>query len=191
MKKFKIYSKLSPVISRGRGADKVLVAFHMKATWLSTAKEKGGETPIAKEDASDYRRPLTTMVSINTGLRIHKHKFSPAQGMTNIGKQDITLDEEMMAEYNCQIETTTVCQSYGLDIDEDAANIRDIREVTDTKMGTFYSNVRAMGLSTMYAKEGNDLSSRDMTPIRSSRVSKIRDINPKNIRGHPPLGAFL
>ena len=53
MEKFKIYSKLSPVISRGRGADKVLVAFHMKATGLSTAKEKGGETPIAKEDASD------------------------------------------------------------------------------------------------------------------------------------------
>ena len=36
-----------------------------------------------------YRGPLTTMVSINTGLRIHKHKFIPAQGMTNIGKQDI------------------------------------------------------------------------------------------------------
>ena len=98
-----------------------------------------------------YRGPLTKMVSINTGLRIDKYKFSPAQGMTNIGKQDITLDEEMMAEYNCQIETTTVCQSYGLDIDEDAVNIRDIREVTDTKMGTFYSNVRAMGLSMMYA----------------------------------------
>ena len=53
IEKLKIYSKPSPVISRGRGADKVLVAFHMKATGLSTAKEKGGETPIAKEDASD------------------------------------------------------------------------------------------------------------------------------------------
>ena len=167
---------------------------------MSTAKEKEGKRQLVKKMPVirssivskigymlQYRRPLTTMVSINTGLRIHKHKFIPAQGMTNIGKQDITLDEEMMAEYNCQIETTTVCQSYGLDIDEDAVNIRDIREVTDTKMGTFYSNVRAMGLSTMYAKEGNDLSLRDMRPIRSSRVSKIGDINPKNIRGPQPI----
>ena len=159
MEKLKIYSKPSPVISRGRAAAQVLVTIRKRATGLPTANNKKGNCQLVKKMLQFRGSPTTTM---------------------SIGTQD-TLDEEMMAEYNCQIETTTVCQSYGLNIDEDAVNIRDIREVTDTKMGTFYSNVRAMGLSTMYAKEGNDLSSRDMTPIRSSRVSKIGDINPKNI----------
>ena len=51
--------------------------------------------------------------------------------MMNIGKQD-TLDEEMMAGYDYQIETPTVCQSYGLDIDEDVSNSEENREVTNT-----------------------------------------------------------
>ena len=42
MEKFKIYSKLSPVISRGRGADQVLVAFHMMMTELSTTNNTEG-----------------------------------------------------------------------------------------------------------------------------------------------------
>ena len=71
-----------------------------------------------------YRGPPTAVVSINAGLRIHRHKFSPAQVLKNIGKQDITPDKEMMAECNCQIETPTVRQSYGLDINKGAAHIR-------------------------------------------------------------------
>ena len=49
MKRFRIQSKLSPVISRGRGADQVLVAFHMNVTGLSTAnKEKGNRQLVTK-----------------------------------------------------------------------------------------------------------------------------------------------
>jgi hypothetical protein len=39
MEKFKIYSMLSPVISRGLGADQVLVAFHMKEEAVQALKE--------------------------------------------------------------------------------------------------------------------------------------------------------
>ena len=49
----------------------------------------------------------------------------------SMGNQD-TLDKEMMVEHSHQIETPAVCQSYGLDIDEAAANIEEIRELTDT-----------------------------------------------------------
>ena len=61
-----------------------------------------------------------------------------------IGKQD-TLDEEMMYEYSHQIEIHTACQSYGLDINKDAANTEEIRELTDTKMDMFYMDMRAQG----------------------------------------------
>ena len=84
------------------------------------------------------------MVSINAGLRIHRlngHKFSPAQVSKNIGRQDIIPDKEKMAESNCLIEIPTVRQSSRLDISKGAANIREIREVTDIKIGTSYSDM--------------------------------------------------
>ena len=49
MEKFKIYSKLSPIICRGLRADQVLVAFHMKANGLFTAIGKEGRDQLIKE----------------------------------------------------------------------------------------------------------------------------------------------
>ena len=57
----------------------------------------------------------------------------------------------MMPECNCQIETPTVRQSLGLDINEDAANIREVRKVFDTKIGTCYGD-----MLTITGKEGNE-----------------------------------
>jgi len=42
MEKFRDYSKLSPVISRGAGAEQVLVAFHMKEEAVLALKENFG-----------------------------------------------------------------------------------------------------------------------------------------------------
>ena len=98
----------------------------MKATGVSTANDKEGKRQVVKKMPVvgssivskigymlQYRGLPTTVVSINAGFRIHRHNFSQAQVLKNIGKQDITLDKEMMAECNCQIKTPTVRQSYG------------------------------------------------------------------------------
>ena len=55
---------------------------------------------------------------------------------------------------------TANCKSYRLDINKDAVNTEEMKELTDTKMGRFYSDMRATGPSTMKAKEGYILSSR-------------------------------
>ena len=49
MEKFKIYSKLSPVICRELGADQVLGSFHMRATGLSTANDNTEIHQLIKE----------------------------------------------------------------------------------------------------------------------------------------------
>jgi hypothetical protein len=83
MEKLKIYSRLSPVISRGRVADQALVAFQMMATGLSTTNDKKGNCQLIKKNSVQDWTHAT---------------------IQSIGEQD-TLDEEMMAEYNYQIET--------------------------------------------------------------------------------------
>ena len=90
----------------------------------------------------------------------------------SIGEQG-TMDEEMMIEHKYQIETPTVCQSNGLNIDKDTTNIEKIRELTDTKTGRSYSDMRAMGPSTLDVKEEYDISSHEIIPIRFSRVPRI------------------
>ena len=57
MEKFKIYSKSSPVISRGRGADQVLVALHMKMTRMTKANIGKQDTRNAEMRAG-YKNPI-------------------------------------------------------------------------------------------------------------------------------------
>ena len=123
----------------------------MKVTELSPANNKEGERQSVKKMPAirssivskigymlQYKELPTTLMSINDGLRIHRlngHKFSPAQVLRTIEKI------EKMAESSCQIEIPTVRQTSRFDISKGGANIRGIRDETNTKIGTSYSNM--------------------------------------------------